>query len=459
MDPFLGYRAGELCVEGVPLTKLAGERETPFFVIAERQMRTAYARMARAFAAAGVAAEVRYCAKTNSEAAVLATLASCGAGLLACHPAEVELALACGFAADRIAYQKPVLTARELDAVLGQGVRLVHVHLPSDVEIVAAAAARAGRRVSLSLRLAAPPALSPLRALGRRTGLRESEALAVARAAGGSRWLRVVGVNLYLGTQQRTANGMARAAARTLGLLRRLAARGVDIEELNLGGGLPSSTLSRLGAARLLPWLLDGRSGLPVPPPPPAGGATEAEADPFALRLAQSFATLTRPLPARPRLVVEPGRALVGAAGLLVSRVRSVRGRWLFLDASRDFLPESPWLLRRRLLPAAEPRSAARRFVHLSGCGSHTLDVIDLHRRLPAMGPGDLLVLCDAGAYSISRACRYTGLPPAVLLLGTDGVPRLVRRAETLADLSGPMSTLEPAASAADAPALEATCI
>jgi diaminopimelate decarboxylase len=451
MDPsFLAYRSGELCVEGVPLAALAEGRETPFFVIAERQLRTAYARMAHAFSAAGVAAELRYCAKTNSEAAVLAALAACGAGLLACHPAEVELARACGFAAERIAYQKPVLTPRELDAVLDQGVGLVHVHLPSDLALIAAAAARAGRLVPLSLRLAAPRALSPLRALGRRTGLCESEALAIARAASESSWLRVVGVNLYLGTQQRTADGLSRAARQAMRLLRRLAACGVEIEEVNLGGGMPSPTLSRLTPARLLPRLLDRRPDLPPARPSrqPAEPPVQ-EVDPFAFRLAQRFAALTLQLPSRPRLVVEPGRSLVGAAGLLVSRVRAVRGRWLFLDASRDFLPESPWLLSRRVLTAIEPPSAARRFVHLSGCGSTTLDVIDLHRRLPAVAPGDLLVLCDAGAYSISRACRYTGLSPAVVLLGADGSPRLARRAETVADLTRPMTAMTPAPPAA----------
>ncbi len=452
----LNYRSGALCIDGVPLAKLAEGRETPFFLISERRLRSDYARLAQAFAAAGVAAELRYCAKTNSEAAVLATLAGCGAGLLACHPAEVELARACGFPAARIAYQKPVLTPRELDAVLAQGVGLVHVQLPGDLELIAAAAARAGREVRLSLRLAAPPALSPLRALSRRVGLSEQEALAVAATVRGSRWLRVVGVNVYLGTQQRTASGLARAAKGAFGLLRRLAACGVEVEEMNLGGGIPSPTLSRLTLARLVPRLLDRRPGRP---PVAAGrGARgrqepEAELDPFALCLARTFAALSKPLPTMPRLVVEPGRSLTGAAGLLVTRVRAVRGRWLFLDASRDFLPESPWLLSRAVLPATEPRSAARRFVHLSGCGLSTLDVIDLHRRLPPVAPGELLVLGDAGAYSISRAARYTGLAPAVYLLGADGSVRLARRAETLADWTGPMTALPAIPGAAAAPA------
>jgi diaminopimelate decarboxylase len=135
---FLTYRSGELCVEGEPLSALTAGRETPFFLISERRLRGAYAALAGGLAAAGLPTELRYCAKTNSEAAVLQTLAGCGASLLACHPAEVELAVSCGFAAPRIAYQRPVLTPRDLDAVLAQGVGLVHVHLASDLPLLAA---------------------------------------------------------------------------------------------------------------------------------------------------------------------------------------------------------------------------------------------------------------------------------------------------------------------------------
>jgi diaminopimelate decarboxylase len=455
--PFFAYRSGELCIEGVPLADLTEGRETPFFILSEQQMRSAYAGMAAAFAAAGVAAELRYCAKTNCEAAVLETMARCGAGLMACHPAEVELARACGFAAERIAYQKPVLTPRELDAVLAQGVGLVHVQLPSDLALIEAAAARAGRQVRLSLRLAPPRALSPLRSFSRRIGLDEDEAVAVAIEARASRWLRVVGVNVYVGTQQRAA-ALAGAARQALRLRRRLAACGVDLEEMNLGGGLPSATLSRMSAARLVARLLDRPPARRSAAAPGHAAPDAPRIDRFAFRLGRVVAALVRTPPAMPRLVVEPGRSLTGAAGLLVTRVRAVRGRWLFLDASRDFLPESPWLLTRPVLPATEPRSAFRRFYHLSGCGLSTLDVIDLHRRLPEIVAGELLVLCDAGAYSISRASRYTGLAPAVHILGDDGVLRLARRAETLADLTGPMESATPRQAAAACPVAESAC-
>ena len=145
-------------------------------------------------------------------------------------------------------------------------------------------------------------------------------------------------------------------------------------------------------------------------------------------------------LPARPVLAAEPGRAIVGDAAILVTRVRALNGGWAFLDASRNFLPESPLLFSRRILPLRGPAQGhERRFYHLSGSTLNTLDVLDLRRRLPRLAIGDLLAFCDAGAYSISRASSYAGLAPAVWMLGEDGEFRQVREAGSVDHLLRPM--------------------
>jgi diaminopimelate decarboxylase len=135
-----------------------------------------------------------------------------------------------------------------------------------------------------------------------------------------------------------------------------------------------------------------------------------------------------------PVLAAEPGRAIVGDAAVLVTRVRAIRDSWLFLDASRNHLPESPLFFTRRILPLSE-KKGAERFWNLSGCTLNTLDVLDMHRRLPPLAPGDGIAFCDAGAYSISRASSYAGLSPAVYLLQSDGNVRLARRAAGVEDL------------------------
>lgn len=425
----LDVAGGMLCMEGVPLVELAERLGTPFFLISASRLRANYQALERGLAAAGPGTILRYCAKTNREAAVLSVMSGLGSHLLASHAAEAVGAVRCGFPPTRIAYARPVLTPEELDAALGLGVELFHVHHPDDLGTLEAAAGRMGRRVRVSFRLRGAAGLSPLGRLNRRLGLDADEIVAAARRAAASPWLEPDALNFYLGTQQSSLDGFTRVFRGVLDLVKRLAAdAGAVLREVNLGGGIPSPTLRRIGPLQVLGRLRD-RLGAPA-----FSGSLET----FAARLGERFRELIEAsaLSAPPVLAAEPGRSIVGDAAVLVTRVRAVRERWLFLDASRNHLPESPLLFARRILPLTEARRGGERFWNLSGCTLNTLDVLDLHRRLPLLAPGDGLAFCDAGAYSISRASPYAGLSPAVYLLEADGTVRLARRAEGVEDLA-----------------------
>lgn len=439
-EPFLDYAGGVLRMEGVSFAELAERLGTPFFLISASRLRTNYQALERGLAAAGPGTVLRYCAKTNREAAVLAVMGALGSHLLASHAAEAALAVRCGVPSERIAYARPVLTPEELDAALGLGVPLFHIHHPDDLAKLEAAADRAGRRVRISFRLRGAAGLSPLGRLNQRLGLGADEIVAAARRAAASPGLEPAALNFYLGTQQSSLAGFTCVFRGVLELVKRLSTEaGVVIREVNLGGGIPSPTLRRIGPRQVIGRLRDrlGSSASSRNLETFSSGNLET----FAARLGARFRELidASGLSEPPILAAEPGRSIVGDAAVLVTRVRAVRGSWLFLDASRNHLPESPVLFARRILPLADPRPEARRgaerFWNLSGCTLNTLDVLDLHRRLPPLGPGDGLAFCDAGAYSISRASPYAGLAPAVYLLEADGTVRLVRRAEGVEDL------------------------
>jgi diaminopimelate decarboxylase len=427
-EPFFEDAGGVLRMEGVPLAELAERLGTPFFLISASRLRANYQALERGLAAAGPGTILRYCAKTNREAAVLEVMGALGSHLLASHAAEAALAVRCGFSPERIAFARPVLTPEELNAALGLGVSLFHVHHPDDLRKLEEAAALVGRRVRVSFRLRGAAGLSPLGRLNRRLDLDADEIVEAARRAAASPWLEPVALNFYLGTQQSSLDGFTRVFRGVLDLVKRLKSEaGVMLREVNLGGGIPSPTLRRIGPRQVLGRLRDrlGASG--------SSGSLEV----FAARLGARFRELieTSGLSGPLVLAAEPGRSIVGDAAVLVTRVRAVRGSWLFLDASRNHLPESPVLFARRILPLVRDGRGAERFWNLSGCTLNTLDVLDLHRRLPQLGPGDGLAFCDAGAYSISRASSYAGLSPAVYLLEEDGTVRLVRRAEGVEDL------------------------
>jgi diaminopimelate decarboxylase len=429
--PLLAYRDGILELDGQSLADLAERRGTPLFVASERRVLASYEAVRAGLASAGPA-ELRYCAKTNNEAGILGALAAAGSSLLASHLGEVELALACGFPAERIALQRPLATVAELTAALSLGVTRLHATLPADVPRLVAASRASGRTAGVVLRLRLPgrTPLSPIGALQRRLGLTGDEAVAAARELGAA-GMRCAGVNVYIGTQRARAAEFSRAVDAAFAILARLRDEtGTAAEEIDLGGGLPSPTQRRVGL-RDLWWRWRD-----LWPERPAGPSPEPFARALAGLCAAAAARHAVPLP---RLVLEPGRALVGGAVVLLARVEADAGRWLFLDASRNHLGESPLLFARRLLPVKEPTAGALRRVHLAGTTLNTTDVLDLHRRLPPLEAGDLLAFCDAGAYTLARASRYAGLSPAMVLVGSDGVVRPIRRAENWRDLSSAM--------------------
>ncbi len=420
--------------DGVRVADLAERFGAPFFLGSARRLLANRAALARGLAADGAPATLRYCVKTNNERGVLEVLAA-GDGALVSHAAEAELAVTSGFAADRLAFQRPVLTAGETARVAELGVELFHATSPADVEVLEHVARRAGRhlRVSLRLRNEGSP-LSPLHFLSRRLGHSTGELARSAARVAASPHLVLHGVNFYCGTQRSSPEAYRPLLRRAMAFV---ASRAWERPpEVDLGGGAPSPSLRRNGPRRALARLKDD-----APCARPGPEALEA----FARGLGALFReeAARAGLGAPPALAMQPGRSIVGNAFVLVARVERLSGRWAFLDASASWLPESTLLFTREVLHARAASTAASRHYDLSGNTLNTRDVLDLHRRLPALATGDVLVLADAGAYSLARASRSAGLAPAAVLIGTDGAPRLIRRVEDGRDLMGPMTVVE----------------
>ncbi len=420
-----------LCFEGQSIVRLADELGTPFFLFSEPQLARNCAALKAGLSVAGVEPILRYCVKTNNEPKILEVLARTGFGALVSHPAEGELARAAGFAPEAMAFQRPVLLREDIHAILDLGIDLIHVYLPSDVVVLEEVARARGCRLRVSLRLASNSSrFSVLGFMSRRLGLACDDAVAAARLMADCGRLRLTGINFYVGTQQRSPSGFARALDRAMGLVARINSElPTPLEEVNVGGGIPSTSLHR---TMVLDLLLGSQAASPPDHP-------SARLEAFCHRLSQIFveAGQRAGLAETPRLAAEPGRAVVGNAGILITRVRGIKGNWAFLDASRNYLVESPLFIKREIICAARPMDKATRRYHLSGATLNTTDVVDFRRRLPALETGDVLALGDAGAYSLARASRYAGLSPAAYLVGQDGVVRLIRPAETVRELSG----------------------
>jgi diaminopimelate decarboxylase len=409
--------------EGHRLRDVLATTGTPALVASEARLRENMRELLAGFRSRWPDTTLRYCAKTNPELAILRLVREEGLHVLTSHAAEARLAIAAGFAPEQIAYQRPILEERDFIDVLALGVRRVHAFRASDLEVLSRLAVARGCELRVSLRIAlARSGMLVLSSASRRLGMDAREDIGKPRQG-----IVVDALNTYIGTQQERPEAFRPAVRELLRLAGVLRRNSHPIEEINLGGGVPSTSLRRVTVSRIL-------SGRGV-------GAIEATSP---RAYAEALASIVADEASRaaldfsPRLVLEPGRSIVGNGFILLTSIAAQQGRWWFLDCGRNVLVESPLGFTRWIAPVEQATGALAR-IHLSGPTLNTLDVIDTHRLLAPAAAGDVLAIGDAGAYTIARTTRYAGLSPAIWLQQLDGRLTRIRRAETFDDFTAPM--------------------
>jgi diaminopimelate decarboxylase len=409
-DPFR-YLDGRLCVGGLPLDEVVAATGTPAYVYDLDAVTAAYRRVAAAFEPLG--GRVMYAVKANANLAVLATLAGLGAGFDVVSGGELLRVLRAGGDPARCVFASVGKTGEELALAVEHGVT-VHVESADELDALQAVAARLERTASFAVRV--NPDVEVDTHVNIQTGHDEAKfgvpvAVAhelLARAARGELpWCDPVGVHVHVGSQLPDPDGMAAGARVGLEVLQAGRAAGLELDWLDVGGGLP----------------VDYAGGSAVGP------------EPFAAALAPLAAE------ANVRLAVEPGRALVARAGALVAKVlyrkhRSA-GRMLVVDTGMHHLlrPALYQAVHRvrplRAAPLAGPTEVV-------GPICESTDVLATAADLPDLAPGELVAFLDAGAYGMTMASNYNGQPRPAEIVVADGVARVARRRETWEELLAP---------------------
>jgi diaminopimelate decarboxylase len=406
------YRDGVLSAEAVDLVTLAEAVGTPFYCYASATLERHYRVFAGAFA--DVDALVCYSLKANSNQAVIATLARLGAGVDVVSEGELLRARAAGVAREKIMFSGVGKTGRELALAVEEGVLCVNVESEAELELLAAIAAGKGRSADISIRV--NPDIDPKTHAKIATGKAEnkfgvpiSRAREVYARAARLDGVRVVGVDMHIGSQITELDPFGDAFALLADFVAVLRADGHAITHLDLGGGLG------------IPYREDNE-----PPPDP---------DAYAAVVKRA----TRGLGCR--LIFEPGRLIVGNAGILVTRVLYVkRGEaktFVIVDAGmNDLVRPTLYDAHHDIRPVREPAAGAPRIIaDIVGPVCESGDFIALDRSLVAPQPGDLLAIMSAGAYGAVQAGTYNSraLVPEVLVRADEWA--LVRPRVTAAEL------------------------
>lgn len=390
---------GVMHAEGVSLADIADAVGTPAYVYSTATLTRHYRVFAEAFA--GSDALVCYAMKANSNQAVIKTLAALGAGMDVVSGGELKRALAAGVASERIVFSGVGKTREEHRAALEAGVLCINIESEPELLQLSEVAASMGRVAPVSFRVnpdvdAKTHAKISTGKSENKFGIPISTAREVYARAATLPGIAVTGVDMHIGSQIVDLQPFDDAFALLADFVRTLRADGHAIHHVDLGGGLG------------IPYQQDN-----APPPDPA-------------RYAEIVKRHTSDLNCR--LVFEPGRLLVGNAGVLLTRVIYVKqgeGRvFVIVDAAmNDLIRPTLYEAHHEIRPVKEaPIGAPRATVDIVGPVCESGDYLALARPLTPVAAGDLLVVMSAGAYGAVQAGTYNtrALVPEVLVNGSE---------------------------------------
>lgn len=402
------FRNDALQVEDLPLTEVAEGFGTPCYVYSRAALTGAFAAYRDAFA--GLDPLICYAVKANANLSILQLFASLGAGFDIVSGGELARVLAAGADAGKVVFSGVGKSEAEMEMALQAGIHCFNVESVNELIRLNAVAGRLGKRAPVSLRVnpdvdaqTHPYISTGLK--GNKFGIAYDIAFDVYREAAALPNLRVTGIDCHIGSQLTDAAPLVEALDRLLLLIDRLQAAGIALEHVDIGGGLGiryhDETPPDLSAyARAVAERLAGR-GL--------------------------------------RLVMEPGRSLVGNAGVLLTRVEYMKlgegKNFAVVDAAmNDLLRPSLYSAYHAIVPVARVAGLPALTCDVVGPICESSDFLGKDREL-AVAEGGLLAVFSAGAYGSTMSSNYNTRPRAAEVLVDGADARLIRRRETLDEL------------------------
>ncbi len=413
----MAYHGAELQVEDVRLSQLAAEHGTPLFVYSKASMLAALAAYQRGFA--GRHAQICYAMKANSSLGVLQVFANAGCGFDIVSGGELERVLAAGGDAAKIIFSGVGKTRAEMRQALQAGIGCFNVESEAELEVLSQVAESLGLRAPVSIRVNpnVDPKTHPYISTGlkdNKFGVAHEDTLRIYRCAASLKGLQVVGIDCHIGSQITDATPYLDAMDRVLDLVASIEASGIALAHIDFGGGLGINYNNDT---------------------PPAADALWT----------QLLCKLDQRGFGQKKLMIEPGRSLVGNAGVCVTEVLYVKPgehkNFCIIDAAMNDLPRPAMyqafhaivpLLAAPVAKLNTPEVAEMSY-DVVGPICESGDWIGRDRRL-AVKAGDRLAVLSAGAYCMSMSSNYNTRGRAVELLVDGDQVHVIRERESAAD-------------------------
>lgn len=412
--PTLNAREGALWIEDLPLAEIAARFGTPTYVYSKAALEAAFGAWQQALA--GRRALVCYAVKANSNLGILSVFARIGAGFDIVSGGELARVLAAGVQADKVVFSGVGKTRAEMRQALEAGIRCFNVESAAELEHLNAVAGELGKRAPIALRVNpdVDPKTHPYISTGlkgNKFGVAFADALALYRRAAALPNLRISGVACHIGSQLLDPAPMAEAAQKLRDLVDRLAAEGIVLAHIDLGGGLGIRYRDET---------------------PPA--------------VADYLAPLLAVFEGRSEeLCFEPGRSLVGNAGLLLTRIEYLKPgetkNFAIVDAAMNDLARPALYDAWHEVVEVNPHAGAAVEYDIVGPICESGDFLARARTL-AVTEGDLLAILSAGAYGMTMSSNYNTRPRAAEVIVDGDQAHAVRQREAVAELFAAERTL-----------------
>lgn len=408
-QPQLAYRGSDLFFEETRLSDLAKTHGTPLFVYSKGAMLSALAAYQRGFT--GREVQICYAMKANSSLGVIQVFAEAGCGFDVVSAGELQRVLAAGGQAEKIIFSGVGKTRAEMRAALNAGIGCFNVESEAELEVLSEVAVSLNVTAPVSVRVNpnVDPKTHPYISTGlkgSKFGVAHDRVVQTYQRAAALPGIRVVGIDCHIGSQITEVAPYLDAVDRMLDLVEAIEAAGVPIHHLDFGGGLGINYNGDTPPAADLLW---------------AQMLTKLDARGFGKR----------------KLMIEPGRSLVGNAGVCLTEVLYLKPgeqkNFCIIDAAMNDLPRPAMYQAYHQIVPLSQRNGAPETYDVVGPVCESGDWIG-HDRALSVQPGDLLAVLSAGAYCMSMASNYNsrGRAAEVLVEGTQ--THVIRQRETMAD-------------------------
>ena len=403
------YHNDSLFCEDIPLERLAKEQGTPCYLYSHATLTRHFQAFDQAFAP--VPHLIAFAMKANSNLAILRLMASQGSGADIVSGGELFRALQAGIPPGKIVFAGVGKSGEEIAYALDADILLFNVESAAELQAINEVARGKGTRARVALRV--NPDIDPKTHPYITTGLKKSKfgigadrAVEEFTTAASLPNIEVIGVHAHIGSQLTQVSPFVESLKKVLGLIETLKTRGIPIRYLNIGGGL--------------------------------GITYSDETPPHPTEYADAITPLLQE--AQCEIIMEPGRVIVGNAGVLLTRVLYIKETgaktFAIVDAAmNDLLRPSLYQAHHDILPVRQVPNASEAVFDVVGPICESGDFLAQNRTLPTMKAGDLLAVMSAGAYGFTMASNYNSRPrvPEILVKGRESF--VIRERETFDDL------------------------